>query len=108
MFWPLAQANEGHTTLVVRSQASPADVAPALKRVLTGIDSSFPSLFGNGRMRWRWCFFRRAWLRLPWGYGTAGCLTRRYGGLRDGGVFGVEAAPGTWDSGLHSAPGVGN
>ena len=42
MFWPLAQANEGHTTLVVRSQASPADVAPALNRVLTGIDSSLP------------------------------------------------------------------
>jgi len=42
MFWPLAQANEGHTTLVVRSQSSPADVAPALNRVLTGIDSSLP------------------------------------------------------------------
>jgi len=42
MFYPLAQATEGDTTLVVRSQLPSAEVAPALNRILTGIDSSLP------------------------------------------------------------------
>jgi predicted permease len=42
MFWPLAQAGEGDTTLVVRSHLPPSEVAPALNRMLSGIDSSLP------------------------------------------------------------------
>jgi predicted permease len=42
MFWPLAQAGEGDTTLVVRSHLPSSEVAPALNRVLSGIDSSIP------------------------------------------------------------------
>ena len=42
MFYPLAQAPEGDTTLVVRSLQAPSDVPPALNRMLRGIDSSLP------------------------------------------------------------------
>ncbi len=42
MFFPLAQIEEGDTTLVVRSQLPPAEVVAALHRVITGIDSSLP------------------------------------------------------------------
>lgn len=42
MFFPLAQATEGDTTLVVRSGLPAAEVAPALNRMLTSIDSSLP------------------------------------------------------------------
>jgi predicted permease len=42
IFFPLAQGTEGNTTLVVRSQRSPAELEPGLRRVLTGIDSSLP------------------------------------------------------------------
>jgi predicted permease len=42
MFFPLAQSNEGDTTLVVRSQLPPAETASALNRMLTSIDSSLP------------------------------------------------------------------
>jgi predicted permease len=42
MFFPLGQSNEANTTLVVRSQLPPADVASALNRLITGIDSSLP------------------------------------------------------------------
>jgi predicted permease len=42
MFFPLAQANEGDMTLVVRSQLAQAASASAVSRVLTGIDSSVP------------------------------------------------------------------
>jgi predicted permease len=42
MFYPLAQAHEGNTTLIVRSELPPAEVASALNRLLTGIDSSVP------------------------------------------------------------------
>jgi predicted permease len=42
LFFPVAQSNEANTTLVVRSQLPPADLASALNRVLTGIDSSLP------------------------------------------------------------------
>jgi predicted permease len=42
MFFPLAQSHEGDTTLIVRSQLPPAEIASALHRVLTGVDSSLP------------------------------------------------------------------
>jgi predicted permease len=42
MFFPLGQANEANTTLVVRSQLPPEEIAASLNRVLTGIDSSLP------------------------------------------------------------------
>jgi predicted permease len=42
MFWPLAQAGEGDTTLVVRSHLPASQVAPALNRLLSGIDSGLP------------------------------------------------------------------
>jgi predicted permease len=42
MFWPLAQVDEGDTTLVVRSHLPSSEVAPALSRMLSGIDSSLP------------------------------------------------------------------
>jgi predicted permease len=42
MFYPLAQAPEGDTTLVVRSQRPPSELAPVLNRMLNGIDSSVP------------------------------------------------------------------
>jgi predicted permease len=42
MFFPLAQVPEGETTVVVRSQAPPTEVAAGLHRVLTQIDSSLP------------------------------------------------------------------
>jgi predicted permease len=42
MFFPLAQAHEGNTLLIVRSNLPAAEVADALNRVLTGIDSSLP------------------------------------------------------------------
>lgn len=42
MFFPLAQAANGNTTLVVRSQLPSSDVAPALNRALRGIDASIP------------------------------------------------------------------
>jgi predicted permease len=42
MFFPLLQATEGDTTVVVRSQLSAAETASALNRVLAGIDSSLP------------------------------------------------------------------
>jgi predicted permease len=42
MFFPLAQSHEGDTTLVVRSERAPAEIASALNRVVTGIDSSLP------------------------------------------------------------------
>jgi predicted permease len=42
MFWPLGQANEGDTALVVRSSLPPAELTPVLYRKLAGIDSSVP------------------------------------------------------------------
>jgi predicted permease len=42
MFFPVAQDPEGDTTMVVRSQLPAAEVAPALNRMLQGIDSSLP------------------------------------------------------------------
>jgi predicted permease len=42
MFFPLAQNSDANTTLVVRSQSPPAELAGALNRVITGIDSSLP------------------------------------------------------------------
>ncbi len=42
MFYPLAQRTEGDTTLVVRSQLPPAEIAAALNRMLKGIDSNLP------------------------------------------------------------------
>src|SRR5205085_3073716 len=42
MFFPLAQSHEGNTLLIVRSNLPAAEVADALNRVLTGIDSSLP------------------------------------------------------------------
>ena len=42
MFFPLTQSPEGDTTLVVRSQLPPGNVASALNRMLKGIDSSLP------------------------------------------------------------------
>ena len=42
MFFPLAQAHEANTILIVRSDLPPAEVASALNRMLTGIDSSLP------------------------------------------------------------------
>ena len=42
MFFPFAQAANGNTTLVVRSQLPSSDVAPALNRALRGIDASIP------------------------------------------------------------------
>jgi predicted permease len=42
MFYPLAQTNEGDTTLIVRSQLPPSEVTSALNRTLSGIDSSLP------------------------------------------------------------------
>jgi len=42
MFFPLGQSTDNNTTLVVRSQLPPADVASALNRLITGIDSSLP------------------------------------------------------------------
>jgi predicted permease len=43
MFFPLAQRTEGGTTMVVRSQLTPAEIAAALNRMLKGIDSNLPS-----------------------------------------------------------------
>jgi predicted permease len=42
MFFPLAQDREGDTTLVLRSQLPPAEVAAAAHRMISGIDSSLP------------------------------------------------------------------
>jgi ABC-type antimicrobial peptide transport system permease subunit len=42
VFFPLAQAPETNTTLIVRSQAPDADTASAIHRVITGIDPSLP------------------------------------------------------------------
>jgi predicted permease len=42
MFFPVAQETEGETTLVVRSGLPANEVAPALNRLLTGIDASLP------------------------------------------------------------------
>jgi ABC-type antimicrobial peptide transport system permease subunit len=42
MFFPLGQENEANTTLVVRSQLPPEEIAASLNRLLTGIDSSLP------------------------------------------------------------------
>jgi len=42
MFLPLAQIREGDTTLVLRSQLPPAEIAAAAHRLMTGIDSSLP------------------------------------------------------------------
>jgi len=42
MFFPLAQEHDGDTTLVVRSALLPSEVAGAMRRVITGIDSSLP------------------------------------------------------------------
>jgi ABC-type antimicrobial peptide transport system permease subunit len=42
MFFPVLQNPEANTVLLVRSQLPPAEVAPALNRMLTGIDSSLP------------------------------------------------------------------
>lgn len=41
-YWPLAQVNETDTTLVVRSRLPAAEIAPALNRVLTGVDGDLP------------------------------------------------------------------
>jgi predicted permease len=42
VFFPLAQAPETNTTLVVRSRASDADTASAIHRIITGMDPSLP------------------------------------------------------------------
>lgn len=42
MFFPVLQDPEANTVLLVRSQLPPAEVASALNRMLTGIDSSLP------------------------------------------------------------------
>ncbi|MGH9606959.1 MAG: ADOP family duplicated permease [Terracidiphilus sp.] len=42
MSFPLAQNNENHTTLVVRSQRTPAEMAAALSAMMTSIDPSLP------------------------------------------------------------------
>jgi predicted permease len=42
MFFPLAQDNTTSTFLVVRSQLLRAEVAPALQRLVTGLDSNLP------------------------------------------------------------------
>ncbi|HMG87684.1 MAG TPA: ABC transporter permease [Terracidiphilus sp.] len=42
MFFPLAQAHEANTLLIVRSELPPAETASALNRMLTGIDASLP------------------------------------------------------------------
>jgi predicted permease len=42
MFWPLAQNNENSTTLVVRSNRPPAEIAAALDGMMSRIDPSLP------------------------------------------------------------------
>jgi predicted permease len=42
MFFPLDQNHEANTILIVRSELPPAEIASALNRMLTGIDSSLP------------------------------------------------------------------
>lgn len=42
MYWPLGQHNENDTTLVVRSQRSPAEMAAALSTMMNKIDPSLP------------------------------------------------------------------
>jgi predicted permease len=42
MFFPLAQRTDGDTTVVVRSQLPLSDLASALNRILSGIDSGMP------------------------------------------------------------------
>jgi predicted permease len=42
MFFPLSQSNDTDTSLVVRSSLPPGEMAPALNRVFTSIDSSLP------------------------------------------------------------------
>ncbi len=42
MYWPLAQNNDNETTLVVRSNRPPAEIAAALDRMMTRIDPSLP------------------------------------------------------------------
>ena len=42
VFFPLAQATDTETTLIVRSQMSDADTASALHRIITGIDPGLP------------------------------------------------------------------
>ncbi len=42
MFFPLAQAHEANTILIVRSDLTPSDMASALSRIFTGIDASLP------------------------------------------------------------------
>ena len=42
MYWPLAQNNESDTTLVVRSNRPPAEIAAAVDSLMTHIDPSLP------------------------------------------------------------------
>jgi len=42
MLWPLAQSNESDTTLVVRSNRPPAEIAAALSTMMAKIDPSLP------------------------------------------------------------------
>ena len=42
MFWPLAQNNESDTTLVVRSNRPPAEIAAALDGMMMRVDPSLP------------------------------------------------------------------
>jgi predicted permease len=42
MFYPLAQANAGDTTVVVRSRMTPSETAAALNQVLASVDPSLP------------------------------------------------------------------
>jgi predicted permease len=42
MFFPLAQAHEANTILIVRSDLPPSEIASALNRMFTGIDASMP------------------------------------------------------------------
>jgi len=42
VFYPLAQATDNETTLVVRSQMPDADTASAVHRVITGVDPGLP------------------------------------------------------------------
>jgi predicted permease len=42
MFFPIAQRTDGEMALVVRSQITPAELAPALNRMLTELDPNIP------------------------------------------------------------------
>ena len=60
MFFPLAQATEANTTLSCVPSLPPAEIASALNRMLTGIDSSLPFTFAPGRLALPGALPRRA------------------------------------------------